>query len=58
MEIIDTLSRFDSLQVWRRAWIKHDNDDTPPDGATPIALPAPLPASIVFPMKLARGAAR
>jgi hypothetical protein len=58
MEIIYTLSPFNSLQTWRCARIMHDNDDTPPDGATPIALPGPLPASVVFPMKLARGAVR
>lgn len=35
---------------------RYDNDNAQPGWGMPIALPGPLPMSIVFPMKLARGA--
>ena len=34
------------------------NDNAPPPGSPPMALPGPLPPSIVFPMKLACEAVR
>lgn len=34
------------------------NDNMPPGGATPVALPGPLPATMEFPMQLTRGAVR
>jgi hypothetical protein len=56
MEIIGYVSRFNGLQTWRPVRCTHDNDNAPRPGATPVALPGPLPASIVFPMKLVRRA--
>ena len=55
MKILDNFYSFRDLQTLSVLRNKHDNDDTPPRGGTPIALPGPLPASIVFPMKLAFG---
>jgi hypothetical protein len=47
---------FNDVKAWPPVWRHvHDNDDTPPRGGTPVALPNPLPASVVFPMKLACG---
>lgn len=54
MEIIYYLSIFNELIDRLRS--PHDNDNAPPAGGTPVALPDPLPPSIVFPMKLAHGA--
>jgi hypothetical protein len=59
MKVIYDLCSCRDLQTWRRIQRQmHDNDDTPPRGGTPVALPGPLPASIAFPMKLACGGGR
>jgi hypothetical protein len=58
MEIIYNLRSFNRLPIWDCGRIMHDNDDTPPGGATPIAVPSPLPVSIIFPVTLACGAGR
>jgi hypothetical protein len=54
MEIIYYPSVFNVVTARLRS--PHDNDNAPPAGGTPVALPGPLPPSIVFPMKLANGA--
>ena len=54
MEITYCPSVFNGLIARLRR--PHDNDNAPPPGAPPMALPGPLPPSIVFPMKLSRGA--
>ena len=56
MEIICYLSVFNNLIANLRN--TRGNDNAPPPDAAPMALPGPLPPSIVFPMKLARGAVR
>ena len=58
MESIYNLSAFKDLQASRPVRNAHENDNVPPGGATPVALPGPLPPSIVFPMKLAHGGVR
>jgi hypothetical protein len=57
MEIILNLHPF-GWSVPRPPRDMPDNDDTPPTGGMPVALPGPLPASIIFPMKLAYGGVR
>ena len=49
MEIIYYASIFNGLIASQRNL--HDNDNAPPASGTPAALPGPLPASIVFPVK-------
>jgi hypothetical protein len=58
MEIFKCYCSSNSLQTLSAVQEKYDNDNAPPRGGTPISLPGPLPASIVFPMKLARGGIR
>ena len=56
MRIIGYLSVFNGLIASLRNTQVNDNARAP--GAAPMALPGPLPPSIVFPAKLARGAVR
>jgi hypothetical protein len=54
-DIYHDLKGFQTLLAVRNT---HENDNVPLGGATPVALPGPLPASIVFPIKLAHGGVR
>jgi hypothetical protein len=58
MDIHDIYHRLKDFQALLAVWTTHENDNVPPGGATPVALPGRLPASIVFPMKLAHGGVR
>ena len=52
MKVIDYLSVFNGVTTAQRN--THDNDNAPPAGGTPVALPSSLPPSIVLPTKLVR----
>ena len=54
MRIISYLGTFNGLMASLRN--TQGNDNAPPPSPAPMALPGPLPPSIVFPLKLARGA--
>jgi len=58
MEFIGNISSFKSLPTRRPVRNTHDNDNALPPGATPMALPGPLPESIVFPKRVVRGSIR
>jgi hypothetical protein len=58
MKIFDIYCPIKGFEAWLTAQPTRDNDNMPPSGGRPIALPGPLPASIIFPMKLAHGGAQ
>jgi hypothetical protein len=54
MEITYDISAFNEPEAWQPRWNAHENDNVPPSDATQ----GPVPASIVFTMKLACGGVR